>query len=389
MFVVRQSTRTADGGVSSISNVILNLDGTNPHVVTNRCSNATQTWNDEGINVSVTPFDRYHRKASIFRKVQSLVRSNMRAYRHVSSVQPDVVHVNDRTAFRGWGLGVRCAGVPIVNNVRDTQPNLDGTRRLKCLVELALSTRVLTLSEDMSARWVRSLRLDALPKSLGATLHDKFTSIYSIVDTERFTPVPGEAQVRFRRELNIDGTPLLTYVASFHPKKAQLPLIEQALPVLAERHPDVMVAFVGDFQPNDQARACQEAVDRLGLHDHVRFVGYQSDVEQWYQAADLNVLASKKEGLARSMIESLACGTPVVSFDVASAREILEEHGCGRVVPQGAYEQLKEEIVELWQNDSLREEMGQRGAEAARELFEPESIARQYRTLYEEVGREV
>ena len=388
MFIVKQSTRSADGGMSSISNIILNLDGTNPHIVTNRCSNATQTWSDEGINVSVIPFDRYHRKASTFRKVQSLVRSNMRAYRHVSSVQPDVVHVNDRTAFRGWGFGVRCAGVPIVNNVRDTQPNLDGTRRLKWLVELTLSARVLTLSEDMSARWAQSLRLDALPEPLSTCLHEKLTSIYSIVDAERFKPVPSEAKVRLRRELDVDGTPLLTYVASFHPKKAQLPFIERALPALVEHHPDVTVAFVGDFQPdeNDRARACKEAVDRLDLHDHVRFVGYQSDVEQWYQAADLNVLASKKEGLARSMIESLACGTPVVSFDVASAREILEEHDCGRVVSQGDYEQLREAIVKLWQNDSLREEMGQRGAEAARELFDSKKIARQYRRLYNDIS---
>jgi glycosyltransferase involved in cell wall biosynthesis len=227
-----------------------------------------------------------------------------------------------------------------------------------------------------------------LPKSLGAILHDKFTSIYSTVDAERFTPVPGEAQVRLRRELNIDGKPLLTYVASFHPKKAQLPFIEQVLPALVEHHPDVTVAFVGDFQPNenDRARACEEAVDRLGLRDHVRFTGYQSGVEQWYQAADLNILASKKEGLARSMIESLACGTPVVSFDVASAREILEEHDCGRVVPQGDYEQLREAIVKLWQNDSLREEMGQRGAEAARELFDSKKITRQYRRLYNDIS---
>jgi len=89
------------------------------------------------------------------------------------------------------------------------------------------------------------------------------------------------------------------------------------------------------------------------------------------------------------MIESLACGTPVISFDVASAKEILEDHDCGRVVPQGDYDQLREEIVKLWQNGSLRKEMGQQGVEAARELFDPESIARQYRTLYEEVGSDV
>ena len=391
LFVISQASRGADGGVSSISNALLNLDEVRRHVVTNRASDTTQVWRDSGISVTITPFDRYPRKTSTFRQIQALVRSNIQAYCHATYTQPDVVHVNDRTAFRGWGLGARCVGAPVVDNIRDTQPERRGMRRLKWLFELALSARVLTLSEDMNARWIRSLHLDALPEPLGSHLQDKFTSIYSIVDTERFTPVPDEAQVRLRRELGVDGTPLLTYVASFHPKKAQLPFIERVLPALVEHHPDATVAFVGDFQPdeNDRARACEEAVNRLGLHDHVRFTGYQSDVEQWYQAADLNVLASEKEGLARSMIESLACGTPVISFDVASAKEILEGYGCGRVVPQGDYDQLREEIVKLWQNSSLRKEMGQQGVETARELFDPESIARQYRTLYEEVGHEV
>jgi len=389
LFVISQGKKRADGGIASISNVLSSLNGLPCHVVTNCASRATEWWRDAGIDVTVAPFDRYRHKATTLQQIQVLVGSNIQAYHHVSVVQPDVVHVNDRAAFRGFGIGARCAGAPVVNNIRDTQPELSGMRRLKWLVELTLSARVLTLSDDMNVRWAQSLRLSALPKSLGTHLQDKFTSIYSIVDTEHFTPVPDEAQVRLRRELNIDGTPLLTYVASFHPKKAQLPFIKRALPALVEHHPDVTVAFVGDFQPdeNDRARACEEAVNRLGLRDHVRFTGYQSGVEQWYQAADLNVLASEKEGLARSMIESLACGTPVISFDVASAKEILEGYDCGRVVPRGAYEQLEEAIAELWQNDSLRKEMGQRGVEAARELFEPETIAKQYQSLYKEVGR--
>lgn len=390
LVVISQGRYCADGGIASISNVLLSLSDISCHVVTNRVSRSTEMWRSSGIGITVAPFDRYVHQATSLQKAWALVSSNVHAYCHVSSTQPDVVHVNDRTAFRGWGLGARCAGATVVDNVRDTQPELRGTRRLKWLFELALSARVLTLSEDMSARWARSLRLEALPKPLATWFRDKFTSIYSIVDTERFEPVTNEAQDKLRHELDVGGTPLLTYVASFHPKKAQLPFIERALPPLVKHYPDITMAFVGDFRPdeNKQARACQEAADRLGLRPHVRFVGYQSNIEQWYQAADLNVLASQKEGLARSMIESLACGTPVVSFDVASAREILEQHDCGRVVPQGDYNQLREEIIKLWQNDSLRKEMGQQGAETARELFDSGAIARQYRTLYEEMGRE-
>lgn len=387
-FVITQSDRSADGGVSSISNVVSRFSSHNVNVITNIRSKTVKKFRRGGVEVSVLPYDGYLRCEGV-QKTLKMVKSNIRAYRHTSATQPDVVHVNDRTAFRGWGIGARAAGAPVVDNVRDTQPELSGMRRLKWLVELTLSARVLTLSDDMSVRWARSLRLDTLPKPLGAHLQDKFTSIYSIVDTERFKPVPDEAQVRLRREMNIDGKPLLTYVASFHPKKAQLPLIEQALPMLAERHPDITVAFVGDFRPdeNEQARACQKAVDHLDLHDHVRFAGYQSNVEKWYQAADSTVLASRKEGLARAMIESLACGTPVVSFDVASAHEILTQHNCGTVVPHGAYDVLADAVTALWTNAEMRETLSKNGAHAARDLFNPEKVVQQYQALYEDLVR--
>jgi glycosyltransferase involved in cell wall biosynthesis len=96
------------------------------------------------------------------------------------------------------------------------------------------------------------------------------------------------------------------------------------------------------------ARRCLETVRRLGLEEHARFHGFSDRVTEWYQACHIVLLASRREGLARCMIESLACGTPVVSFDACSAREVLEEHDCGRVVPQGGYAGLAAAYVRLY-----------------------------------------
>jgi glycosyltransferase involved in cell wall biosynthesis len=179
-------------------------------------------------------------------------------------------------------------------------------------------------------------------------------------------------------------------VASFHPKKKQRSFIENSLPELVEDNPGAQVAFVGDFNPgqNPHAAECQQAVEELGLADHVHFAGYRSDVERWYQAADITVLASEKEGLARSMIESIACGTPVISFDVASAREILEEHECGVVVPQRDYDGLSQAISKLWADQQRRNTMGENGASAAQKLFDPDRIVEEYEALYKEVVQE-
>ena len=65
---------------------------------------------------------------------------------------------------------------------------------------------------------------------------------------------------------------------------------------------------------------------REGVADLVQFIGPvgHDRLANWYRAADLTVLCSESEGLPNVLRESVACGTPFVSTDVGSIREIAE-----------------------------------------------------------------
>jgi glycosyltransferase involved in cell wall biosynthesis len=82
------------------------------------------------------------------------------------------------------------------------------------------------------------------------------------------------------------------------------------------------------------------------------------------------------------MIESIACETPVVSFDVCSAREVLQERGCGVVVESGNHEALAEAIARLASDEDARARLGAAGGRAARELFDPSEVVAAYERLY-------
>lgn len=77
-----------------------------------------------------------------------------------------------------------------------------------------------------------------------------------------------------------------------------------------------------------------ERINRLGLNDRVRLIGAvpQSELPIWYSAADALVLASSREGMANVLLESIACGTPVVATGIGGTPEVITNDTAGRLV---------------------------------------------------------
>ncbi len=78
-------------------------------------------------------------------------------------------------------------------------------------------------------------------------------------------------------------------------------------------------------------------MSELGLDDHVRFVGPQphGQLGRWFNAADVSVLATRSEGCPNVLLESLACGVPVVSTEVGGVPEIVRSGVDGILAPYG------------------------------------------------------
>ena len=95
--------------------------------------------------------------------------------------------------------------------------------------------------------------------------------------------------------------------------------------------PGCALLIAGDG-PERGALAAQIA--RHGLSDRVRLLGARPHAElpALYGAADALVLASSREGWANVLLESMACGTPVVASDIWGNPEVVRERDAGRIV---------------------------------------------------------
>jgi glycosyltransferase involved in cell wall biosynthesis len=374
--------------VESVTQVIERLEGFRVTVVTQRETPVNDRWRRAGAGVEVwslpyamgSPLRGAGWRDGRVARALSMAATNLRFARLLRARGARVAHCNDISALMHAGFGARLAGARVIHNLRALKP--EGERygfRWRVAHRLAHVTAV--LSEEMR----RGLVERALPP--GGAGADRVRVIRTGLDGARLSPAAPAAREALRASLGIGaGEFAVGYLAVVNSRKGQLPLVRHTLPALREELPAARVYFVGGADPLEPgyAEECRRAAAACG--DAARFVGFTPRVEDWYRALDAVVLASNSEGLARSMIESLACGTPVVSFDVCSAREVLEAHACGVVVPQGDYAGLAAALAALGRDPARRRALGERGARAARELFDPERMMAAYRALYRGPG---
>ncbi len=114
---------------------------------------------------------------------------------------------------------------------------------------------------------------------------------------------------------------------------------------------DVKLVLLGDgILKKDLQKLCK----KLNMEDKVLFYGQVADVNLFYKNAIFTILSSKNEGFPNVLIESLACETPVISFDCESGpKEIVQHRINGLLVENQNEVKLKEAINELFFDEKL------------------------------------
>ncbi|MBK1658285.1 glycosyltransferase family 4 protein [Paracraurococcus ruber] len=158
--------------------------------------------------------------------------------------------------------------------------------------------------------------------ALGAP-EEKVTVLRNGVDLDLFRPTGDRAALR--AELGLAGPTLLSVGLLIERKRHHLTI--EALRDLPGHA--LLIAGEGPERP-----ALQALVERLGLTDRVRLLGAvpHARLPALYAAADVMVLASSREGWANVLLESMACGTPVVATPAWGMQEAVSAPEAGMVL---------------------------------------------------------
>jgi L-malate glycosyltransferase len=159
------------------------------------------------------------------------------------------------------------------------------------------------------------------------------------VDLEHFRPGPSE----IRKQLGWDDDFVLLSLRSWEPIYG-VDVLLRAFLRAARKAPQLRLILLGG---GSQASMLRSMLEESGLQDRVHVGGLTGfrKLPDYYRAADLYVSASYSDGSSVSLMESLACATPVLVSDIPGNREWIEEGEHGWFFPAGNEDALMYAIL--------------------------------------------
>ena len=175
-------------------------------------------------------------------------------------------------------------------------------------------------------------------------LTKKITFVPMWVDAEKFKPVSKATVKKLKRELlGIEqNVKVILFVGRLHPEK-NIETLFYAYKKVLETHRNVILAVVGT---GPEGKNCREMVERLGLTDKVKFLGYipHEQIPKYYNVADIYVLTSIWEEWSNTIMEAMASCVPVIATNVGGNPYLVKDKETGFLVPPKVPHVLAEKI---------------------------------------------
>ncbi|MBD1906876.1 glycosyltransferase family 4 protein [Trichocoleus sp. FACHB-6] len=228
----------------------------------------------------------------------------------ISANQNSVVYSNRyHDVFFGYVLSV-FKKIPSVCHLRLPPPPGFGRPHT---IGLKGTKQFITISQQTKLDWINS-----------GVSADKIDVVYNAINTELFKVPENFYDLRIKWDIAED-VKVISYVGRLDKEKGIETLLK-AFSLLLKSGYKLRLFIAGKPLSTEQEyqNSLEELVTNLGIKEHTSFLGHVNDTTSLYQVSDVTVLPSLwPEPFGRTIIESMACGTPVVASRTGGIPEIL------------------------------------------------------------------
>lgn len=201
-----------------------------------------------------------------------------------------------------------------------------------------LADHILTVSQGIATQIIK----------MGHPAH-KVSCIYNPV---RFNTTPTD-QVLTKTK---STPPIILAVGRITRQKDYFTLLQAVSLLLKQK--SARLVIVGGVHEQSEKRKLDDFIKTNHLMDHVEFVGFTENIQDYYKVADVFVLSSAWEGFGNVIVEALAFGLPVVSTNCNHGpAEILEGGKYGYLVPVGDSSAMAKALNQVLDNNHFASEI--------------------------------
>jgi glycosyltransferase involved in cell wall biosynthesis len=198
------------------------------------------------------------------------------------------------------------------------------------------------------------------------------------VAVERFAHLPGRH--RARAELGLpEDVPVVGFVGRLTRDKGVADLVRVFHDLVAQ-HPSLRLLLVGRFERGDPL---DEATTRVITTDpRILHVDWKTSLAAAYEAMDVFVFPSYREGLPNAPLEAQLCSVPVVAYAATGTVDAVKDGVTGLLVPRGDQLALRDAVRELLLDGQRRDALGRAGRQWVATEFSPDRVWSHLSRLY-------
>jgi len=293
--------------------------------------------------------------------------------RVLTEVRPDLLHTHFLTGYGYWGAfsGFHPFIMTVWGDDVYLTPHQSFLKGLLARYVLRRADLVTGDSEDILEHAV----------GMGAR-RDACAVVQWGVDLDRFHP-GAPSDVRERLGIPDDARVVIS-IRSFTQPYYNIDTIVGIVPAVLAARPNTHFVFAGNEGDDAAFRALAES---LGIDGRAHFVGRipHDELPAYLVASDAFLTVPSVDATAVSLLEAMACGTPVVASSLASALEWVREGESGLVVPPRDAAALEKAVLRLIDSPDLRAALGARAAAIVRERADHGTHMARMEALCEEI----
>lgn len=225
---------------------------------------------------------------------------------------------------------------------------------------------------------------DAVREAVKKTIPSASAKIVAVHDAITLKEIlEPSVQKDIKARLKIaDGTITIGQVGSILPLKGIEVFIEMAA-LLKTTHANIKFLLIGRVYDQAYLTKIMDKIEALSLKEDIIFTGFVTEVEQYIDILDVNVLATLSEGLGRVLVQAQLLGKAVIATDIDGCREVIEQEKTGLLVPVNDAASLANAVMRVLDDPILAQDLGERARKEAQYRFSLKRHVSHLMTVYQ------